>query len=60
MAELPKIDSEGLRLAKSEGAKRVSSVTRVSRTESWWCESCSVEVYQLRCLPCGKTKRERR
>ena len=33
MAELPKIDSEGLRLAKKLGAERVSSVTRVSKNE---------------------------
>jgi hypothetical protein len=31
MAELPKIDSEGLRLAKKLGAERVSSVTSVSK-----------------------------
>lgn len=29
MATLPKIDSKGLRLAKSEGARRVSSVVNV-------------------------------
>ena len=25
---------------------------------SWWCDQCSVEVYQLRCIHCGKSKRE--
>ena len=33
MAELPKIDSEGLRLAKKAGSARVSSVVRVSKSE---------------------------
>lgn len=28
-------------------------------SQSWWCDQCSVEVYQLRCQHCGKTKRER-
>lgn len=28
--------------------------------ESWWCESCSVEVYSFRCSHCGKTRREKR
>ena len=26
---------------------------------SWYCDQCQVEVYQHRCLHCGKTKRER-
>jgi hypothetical protein len=30
MADLPKIDSSGLRLAKLKGAERVSSVTRIA------------------------------
>jgi hypothetical protein len=30
MADLPKIDSAGLRLAKLKGAERVSSVTRIT------------------------------
>jgi hypothetical protein len=30
MADLPKIDSTGLRLAKLKGAERVSSVTRIA------------------------------
>lgn len=30
MADLPKIDSTGLRLAKLKGAERVSSVTRMA------------------------------
>jgi hypothetical protein len=30
MADLPKIDSTGLRLAKLQGAERVSSVTRIT------------------------------
>jgi hypothetical protein len=30
MADLPKIDSAGLRLAKLKGAERVSSVTRIA------------------------------
>jgi hypothetical protein len=33
MAALPKVDSSGLRLAKSAGAERVSSVVRVSKSE---------------------------
>jgi len=33
MAALPKVDSLGLRLAKSAGAERVSSVIRVSKDE---------------------------
>lgn len=35
MAELPKIDSEGLRAAKRESAARVSSVAYVSRTTQY-------------------------
>lgn len=31
-----------------------------NRPSSWYCEPCAVEVYQLRCVHCGKTKRERR
>lgn len=27
--------------------------------KSWWCDKCSVEVYQTRCPHCGKTKREK-
>jgi hypothetical protein len=27
---------------------------------SWYCHPCAVEVYDLRCAHCGKTKRERR
>jgi hypothetical protein len=27
--------------------------------QSWYCEKCAVEVYSLRCLYCGKTKRAR-
>lgn len=34
MAQLPKIDSEGLRLAKRISAERVLSVTRVSKRSS--------------------------
>lgn len=30
MAKLPRIDSEGLRLAAKEGHRRVSSVSRIS------------------------------
>jgi hypothetical protein len=26
--------------------------------QSWYCEPCAVEVYDLRCTHCGKTKRE--
>ncbi len=33
MADLPKIDSAGLRLAKLKGAERVSSVTRIAIQE---------------------------
>lgn len=33
MAELPKIDSEGLRLAKKAGSARVSSVVHVSKSK---------------------------
>lgn len=33
MAALPKVDSLGLRLAKSAGVERVSSVIRVSKEE---------------------------
>lgn len=33
MADLPKIDSNGLRLAKLKGAERVSSVTRIAIQE---------------------------
>lgn len=42
MAELPKIDSKGLRLAKTVGAARVSSVARVSLTllEDGPCTHC--------------------
>lgn len=42
MAELPKIDSEGLRLVKKEGAARVSSVLSVSR-EDKKPERCPIE-----------------
>lgn len=28
--------------------------------QSWYCHRCAVEVYQLRCQHCGKTKREQR
>lgn len=31
----------------------------VRKFESWWCEKCSVEVYDRRCPHCGKTKREK-
>jgi hypothetical protein len=31
MATLPKVDSDGLRLAKSVGSERVSSVVRVTK-----------------------------
>lgn len=34
--------------------------TKRALGQSWYCESCAVEVYQLRCVHCGKTKRERR
>jgi len=34
MADLPKIDSAGLRLAKLKGAERVSSVTRIAIEEA--------------------------
>lgn len=34
MADLPKIDSTGLRLAKLKGAERVSSVTRIAIQEA--------------------------
>ena len=34
MADLPKIDSAGLRLAKLKGAERVSSVTRITIREN--------------------------
>ncbi len=27
---------------------------------SWYCDQCQVEVYQFRCIHCGKSKRERR
>lgn len=30
------------------------------KQRSWWCDQCSVEVYDRRCVHCGKTKRERR
>ena len=30
-----------------------------SPEESWWCDKCCVEVYQLCCPHCGKTKREK-
>ena len=29
------------------------------KPRSWYCDQCSVEVYQLRCQHCGKSKRER-
>lgn len=34
---------------------RVAKAYRAKR--SWYCDQCSVEVYQLRCPHCGKTKR---
>lgn len=37
--------------------ERPAASCSVSR--SWWCDQCSVEVYDLRCQHCGKTKRER-
>lgn len=46
MAELPKIDSEGLRLAKREGAARVSSVVRVSKHNCWKCGKAA----SLKCI----------
>lgn len=58
MARLPRIESEGLRLAAKIGRERVSSVVRV--TQSWYCERCAVEVYERRCLHCGKLKHEAR
>lgn len=30
------------------------------KARSWYCDQCHVEVYQLRCVHCGKSKRERR
>lgn len=36
------------RLETGEGADR----------ESWYCDQCHIEVRQLRCPHCGKTKRE--
>lgn len=27
--------------------------------KSWYCDPCSVEVYDRRCPHCGKTKREK-
>jgi hypothetical protein len=52
MAELPKIDSEGLRLAKREGAARVSSVVNVSRQQTSSCLYCHVRVER----PCLDSK----
>jgi hypothetical protein len=27
--------------------------------KSWWCEKCFVEVYNRRCLHCGKLERDK-
>lgn len=47
MAPLPKIDSEGLRAAKREGAARVSSVTRVRKkinAHDDWTDALAQEI----------------
>jgi len=28
------------------------------KRKSWYCDKCCVEVYQLRCVHCGKSERE--
>lgn len=28
--------------------------------DSWWCKSCKVEVYSVRCKHCGKSEREKK
>jgi predicted RNA-binding protein with PUA domain len=33
--------------------------TRDIYIRSWFCHRCKVEVYQLRCPICGKTRREK-
>lgn len=35
--------------------KRVKAARKV---KSWWCQSCSQEVYALRCKYCGKSEAE--
>lgn len=50
--------------AEIEGRKiepRMPKLPKATRAlRSWYCEPCAVEVYQLRCPHCGKSKRERR
>jgi hypothetical protein len=54
MAELPKIDSEGLRLAKKAGSASVSSVVRVSKTDGKArCDYCDGKPGPLARTPQG-------
>lgn len=56
MVKLPKIDSEGLRIAKAEGALRVSSVVRFSKqpvfAECDCCGELTAEGQNLYCSEC--------
>lgn len=45
--------------AKQHRRKEDNLNRRLSSFKTWWCESCKVEVYQVRCRHCGKSKRER-
>lgn len=49
------LEAEGLVSARNAAGKRT-----ILHPNSWWCGSCAVEVYQLRCPHCGKTSRELR
>lgn len=51
------MDTKGHQMPSASETERPAASCSVS--QSWWCDRCSVEVYQLRCVHCGKTKQER-
>lgn len=45
---------------KSAAICAIDALLKDKAVQSWYCDRCAVEVYQVRCPHCGKTQRERK
>lgn len=59
-AKFSEMPDDALRALANDLANPKEAMKRIRASKSWWCDQCSVEVRQLRCVHCGKSEREAR